>query len=129
KPENSAELLRALPAVQQLLEEPSLRELDVRFGRAAVLSAARETLAQVREEILAGNFDGKEPRAETLARTRARIEKKCAAGVRRGINGTDVILHRGLSRAVLPPAAIQEIADELRAYAAVEVDVESGKRG
>lgn len=125
----STELLRALPAVQALLDEPALRELDARFGREAVLSAARETLAQVREEILAGKFDGKDPRAETLERTRARIEKKCASGVRRVINGTGVILHTGLGRAVLPPAAIQEIADELRAYAAVEIDVDSGKRG
>lgn len=50
-------------------------------------------------------------------------------GIRRVINGTGVILHTGLGRAVLPAAAIQEIVKELSGYAAVEVDLESGKRG
>lgn len=128
-PKPHTEQLRSLPAVQVLLDDIALRELDARFGREAVLAAARETLANIREEILAGKFNGGDPRAEAVARTRARIERKCASGIRRVINGTGVILHTGLGRAVLPQTAIQEIVSELSGYAAVEVDVESGKRG
>ena len=123
------ERLRALPAVQILMDIPALRELDSRFGREAVLSAAREVLAEIRAEIISSTFNGKDARDEALARTRARIERKCAGGIRRVINGTGVILHTGLGRAVLPQAALDEIVSELKGYAAVEVDVESGKRG
>ena len=123
------DLLRSLPAVQILLDDAGIKTLESQFGREAVLSAARETLAGLRADILGGHYRGGELRAEAVARVRARIEKKCSGGVRRVINGTGVILHTGLGRAVLPPAAIQEIVRELSGYAAVEVDVESGKRG
>ncbi|MEI6233737.1 MAG: L-seryl-tRNA(Sec) selenium transferase [Planctomycetota bacterium] len=123
------DLLRTLPAVQILLDDAAIKSLETQFGREAVLAAARETLADLRAEILGGRYSGGDLRAEAIARVLARIEKKCSGGVRRVINGTGVILHTGLGRAVLPPAAIQEIVRELSGYAAVEVDVESGKRG
>ena len=123
------ERLRTLPAVQVLMDSAELRDLGSRFGREAALSAAREALTEIRAEILSGAFDGKDAREEALARARARIEKKCARGIQRAINATGVILHTGLGRAVLPPAAIDEIVSELKGYSVVEVDVESGKRG
>ncbi len=126
---NPNDLLRTLPAVQVLLDDAAIKSLEVQFGRDAVLAAARETLADLRADILAANYSGSDPRAEAVARVRARIEKKCSGGVRRVINATGVILHTGLGRAVLPPAAIQEIVRELSGYAAVEVDIDSGKRG
>ena len=123
------DLLRTLPAVQILLDDAAIKSLETQFGREAVLAAARETLADLRAEILGGRYSGGDLRAEAIARVLARIEKKCSGGVRRVINGPGVILRTGLGRAVLPPAAIQEIVRELSGYAAVEVDVESGKRG
>jgi L-seryl-tRNA(Ser) seleniumtransferase len=129
-------LLRGLPSVQRLLEDPLLKPLQDRFGREAVVSTARETLAAMRQEILSGNYagngavggNGAAP-AALIESIVARVERRCGGGVRRVINATGVILHTGLGRAVLPAAAILEIAVELAGYAAVEVDVESGKRG
>lgn len=131
---NSPEsLLRTLPAIQRLLEQAPVRELQSRYGRDAVLSTARETLASIRAEILAGEYsangNGGVSEAEVVQRVLARIERRIGGGVRRVINATGVILHTGLGRAVLPPQAIKDIVDELSGYAAVEVDVESGKRG
>ena len=123
------ELLRTLPAVQILLDDGAVKALEMQFGRDAVLAAARETLSDLRTEILAAEFKGGDLRAAAVVRIQARIDRKCSGGVRRVINGTGVILHTGLGRAVLPPAAIQEIVRELSGYAAVEVDVDSGKRG
>ena len=129
QPEN---LLRALPAVQRLLDEPPVRELQSRYGRDAVLSAAREALGALRTEILNGKvLENGADRLAALAVTDLiqRVEQRCGGGVRRVINATGVILHTGLGRAVLPKAAIQEIVDELSGYSAVEIDIESGKRG
>lgn len=124
-----ADILRTLPAVQLLLDDPALKALEAAHGREAVLAASRETLAQLRAEILDGKINGADLTATCVTRTQACIEKKSASGVRRVINGTGVILHTGLGRAVLPAAAVQAIMRELTGYAAVEVDVESGKRG
>ncbi len=112
-----------------MLDDAAVKALEADYGRDAVLAASRETLTGLRADILAGNYSGGAPRAEAIARVQARIAKTCASGVRRVINGTGVILHTGLGRAVLPPAALQEIIRELSGYAAVEVDVASGKRG
>jgi L-seryl-tRNA(Ser) seleniumtransferase len=130
--EGSNNLLRALPAVQRLLDEPAVRDLQLRCGRDAVVSAARETLAALRQGILAGQIrdtgsDGLESTA--IKCLVSRVERLCGGGVRRVINGTGVILHTGLGRAVLPAAAIDDIVAELRGYASVEIEIDSGKRG
>jgi L-seryl-tRNA(Ser) seleniumtransferase len=49
--------------------------------------------------------------------------------MRRLINATGVILHTGLGRAMLPAAALLDIAAELRGYCNVELDLETGERG
>ena len=121
--------LRELPAVQVLLDDPAIKALEAVHGREAVLLASRETLAQLRAEILDGKLNGADLFATCVARAQARINKSSTAGVRRVINGTGVILHTGLGRAVLPAVTVQAIVRELSGYAAVEVDIESGKRG
>jgi L-seryl-tRNA(Ser) seleniumtransferase len=121
--------LRALPAVQKLLDEPRVRELSIEFGRDAVVIAARETLADLRAEILSGNGHSNGAAEDVIARVVSRVERRFSGGVRRAINATGVILHTGLGRAVLPQAAIDGIVSEVSGYASVEVDVESGKRG
>src|SRR5579862_909403 len=134
------DLLRGLPAVQTLLDDPALKSLESQYGRDAVLSASREILDELRAEILDGASYTGEPRPQgsgnvpdllvlSLARTQARVEQICNRGVRRAINATGVILHTGLGRAVLPPAAIREIASELSGYSTVEIETDSGKRG
>ncbi len=126
-------LLRGLPAVQRLLDEPELRTLQVQCGRDAVLTAVRETVATVRAEILSGAFssngNGVVTPALVVRKVVQRVQRRFAGGVRRAINATGVILHTGLGRAVLPEAAIRAIVDELSGFASVEVDVESGTRG
>ena len=45
------------------------------------------------------------------------------------VNGTGVILHTGLGRAVLPSAAQQTVLDMTAGYCTLEIDMETGKRG
>jgi len=130
-PETEA-ALRALPAIQRVLDHASIKDLQAQFGRDAVTSAARETLAALRAEILSvGAISNGRDSGELAVVTRVmeRVKQRVGGGVRRVINATGVILHTGLGRAVLPAAAIQDIANELSGYAAVEIDVDSGKRG
>lgn len=127
----SNRLLRNLPAVQKLLDEPALRDTQARFGREAALAAAREVLNELRAA-LRSNGGGRHapPDATQLAaQAAARVSRQVQGGVRRVINATGVILHTGLGRAVLPEAAMRDIAAELKGYAAVEIDLATGQRG
>ena len=45
------------------------------------------------------------------------------------VNGTGVILHTGLGRAVLSVAARQAVADAIEGYCTLEIDARTGKRG
>ena len=45
------------------------------------------------------------------------------------VNGTGVILHTGLGRAVLSEAARQAVADAIEGYCTLEIDAGTGKRG
>ncbi len=45
------------------------------------------------------------------------------------LNGTGVILHTGLGRAVLSEAARRAVADVIEGYCTLEIDSETGKRG
>ena len=45
------------------------------------------------------------------------------------VNGTGVILHTGLGRAVLSEAARQAVAEVIEGYCTLEIDAETGKRG
>ncbi|HYF49235.1 MAG TPA: L-seryl-tRNA(Sec) selenium transferase [Planctomycetota bacterium] len=130
------DLLRALPAVQKLLDHAPIKGLQERFGREVVVGAARETLSEIREAITTGQNHIPQNAGEPgrmlemiSGLVSVRVERRCASGVRRVINATGVILHTGLGRAVLPAAAIHDIVQELSGYASVEVDVDSGKRG
>jgi L-seryl-tRNA(Ser) seleniumtransferase len=120
--------LRAVPSVQRLLEEPALRQAESRLGRAAVLDAVRQVLEDVRRAVASGRPTAP-PASELAERAAARARTRLAGGVRRAINATGVILHTGLGRAVLPEAALRDIAAELGGYCKVEVDFETGQRG
>src|SRR3569832_2031329 len=97
------DLLRALPAVQKLMEHASLRSLDQRFGREAVISCARAPLAEVRQTIREGRagsllVNGSQAGLVDFIAgcVSARVERRCASGVQKVINATGVILHTGL---------------------------------
>lgn len=45
------------------------------------------------------------------------------------VNGTGVILHTGLGRAVLSDAARRAVADAIEGYCTLEINAETGKRG
>lgn len=52
-----------------------------------------------------------------------------AGALKPAVNGTGVILHTGLGRAVLSEAARRAVADAVEGYCTLEVNAETGKRG
>ncbi|MBX9753082.1 MAG: L-seryl-tRNA(Sec) selenium transferase [Roseococcus sp.] len=112
---------RRLPALHRLLAAPGAAALLERHPRASVVAALRAALdrARARPEAL-------DQAALWAAATEALGP---APGLNRILNATGVVLHTGLGRAPLAPAALAAIAGLAGGYANLELDLETGQRG
>ena len=123
------ELLRKIPAVDELLTLPPLAQLASRVRRELVVEAARTVLERLRDEIARGLvIHAAEPQA--LAGQAAReIASLLTPSLRTVINATGVILHTNLGRAPLAEAAMEQIRETAGQYTNLEYDVAAGARG
>ncbi len=92
--------------------------------RPLALAAARATLDRAREEIRAGHDPGDLP-----TRALAEIARARAAGLRRVLNATGVLVHTNLGRAPLPAAAVEAALAAASGYSNLEYDLAEGARG
>lgn len=123
---------RVIPSIEQLLQRAAMREACDRFGRDAVVRAAREAAEALRAAIARGDADApaSEPAAAARleAMTLAAAARADAPSLRRVINATGVVIHTNLGRAPLATAAL----DRTRlatGYSNLEYDVHAGDRG
>jgi L-seryl-tRNA(Ser) seleniumtransferase len=126
-------VLRQLPSVEQLLSSSLAKELSARHRRAALTRAARLALQRVRRRLLERTEGATATRAQLEAEIQecwcAELEARRRPGLRRVINATGVVLHTGLGRAPLAPAARRRLLAVARGYSNLEIDLESGRRG
>ena len=119
--------LRAIPAVDRMLQDPQVVDLIHTSGRPLVLKAIRQVLTEARERI---KDQPDEVRQEDLV---VDIEKTISGWLKPTlqpvINATGVILHTNLGRAPLSVAAIEAVVMASAGYSTLEFDLETGKRG
>lgn len=120
------EALRQLPAVGTLLASPDLLPLVEQHGRLAVTEAVRSAIDETRVRILTGETDRSQVTPEDVVRA---LAVRRTLSLRRVINGTGVLLHTNLGRAVLAEAAREAISQVAQGYCNVELDVAAGTRG
>lgn len=122
-----ADRLRRIPRVDALLAHPGAQPLIAESGRELFASCLDEVLDALRARLRAGAEEPADPPA-ILAAVRELLAARRAPKLCRVLNATGVILHTGLGRAVLAPAALEAIAREQRGYSLLEVDRETGER-
>jgi L-seryl-tRNA(Ser) seleniumtransferase len=128
-------LLRQLPSVDELLQEPSIRELiQTTVPRWAVVEAVREALERWRRIVAAGESGSAQEanppsRAALVAEAREAAQRLDRPSLRRLINATGVVVHTNLGRAPLADAAIERVVEVARGYSNLEYDLERGDRG
>src|SRR5271157_384936 len=101
-------LLRQIPAVDELLNRQSLRELEGRVGHRLVVEATRKVLQSLRERIARGslaNVSVEWLEKEILEEAEAEAE----FSLQPVINATGVILHTNLGRAPLAEEALAHL--------------------
>lgn len=114
--------LRQLPKVDALANSPALQA----FSPKVRVRAAREAVNLLRTEIQSGN--GKALRAPELLAAEIAVSI-ASPGLKPAINLSGVILHTGLGRARLAPSVAEHVARVAQGHAAVEFDLETGRRG
>ncbi|HSJ51890.1 MAG TPA: L-seryl-tRNA(Sec) selenium transferase [Actinomycetota bacterium] len=117
---------RRIPSVDALLRSEPGRRAGATFGRALL----KRTLTRTLDEVRAGAARGVEPPEDDVILARA-IGAAATAAIGLGpvINATGVVLHTGLGRAPLPPAALEAAVRAAAGYADLEVERQTGRRG
>lgn len=119
--------LRALPAVDQILQTNQASAWLTRYGRPLTLQAVRSVLEEIRQ---AYRPDQTVPDLATLLkRIDSRLASWTAPTLQPVINATGVILHTNLGRAPLSTAAMEAVTQTALGYATLEYDLEHGRRG
>lgn len=119
--------LRALPSVNEILEQPEMAEVIAGHGYGAAKHGVRHALEVARAGVLAG-----EPvpgMGDLVGAVRRRVLTLCGPTLKKVINATGVILHTNLGRAPLSQAVIDEIAKVALGYSNLEFDLANYRRG
>ncbi len=114
---------RHLPAVGDLADAPSLADVRARYGRPAVVEAARAVIARARAGLAASESASASPEdvcRELYASVRPRL--------RPVINATGVVLHTNLGRAPLASTARDAVLGAA-GYTNLELRLATGTRG
>jgi L-seryl-tRNA(Ser) seleniumtransferase len=122
------ELLRQIPAVDELLGRPVLRELAKRLGRRLAVDATRMVLQSLRARISIGGL--RSISVDMIEREIvAAAETSAEFSLRPVVNASGVIVHTNLGRAPLARQALAHLAEVAAGYSNLEYDVAAGQRG
>lgn len=124
------ELLRKIPAVDQLLLLPGISSWVERTSRGFVVSEIQKVLEETRDAIRSGDESAvSQISSGSLERLlNDRLHACLQPALRAVINATGVILHTNLGRAPLSAAAQQSLSALSGQYTNLEYDLNSGAR-
>ncbi len=121
---NNKEVLRNLPGVDRLLEDPEIKALIAWHNEDLVKFAIRDTLARIRshppKEIAYGSV---------VASIAGQLDKLTRNSLRPLFNATGIIVYTNLGRAPFSDTLLEEASATLRGYNNLEYDLEKGERG
>lgn len=123
-------ILRSLPAVHMLADDPDVRRFAENAGvpHDFVVHAVQDVLAEHRNQLLGGE-EAPADREQLKERILQSMGDRLAPRLRRVINGTGVILHTNLGRALLGDGAVRQVTEAAAYYSNLEYDIETGNRG
>ena len=122
------ELLRRLPQVDEVLNDPHVAMLAAGVPHAVAADKVRAAVDRTRRGILAGTV-GQVERQDIVAQAVLALLSLGEPSLRRVINATGVIIHTNLGRSALAPQAIKAVNDVIAGYSTLEYNVKTMSRG
>lgn len=133
---NKNQVMRKLPKIGALLEDPDIKKLFERFNRNLITRILRESLETVRLEqmkaVESGDYMVEKSEKDLMNSVISLTLKKLSLpqySLKRTINATGIVLHTNLGRTPLPDDALERIAEVACDYSNLEYDIEKGERG
>ncbi len=126
-----AKILRNLPQIQSLLEQPLIAEVAGRYTQAETIEALRVLVGDLRAGLIAQetetlpDFAG----AAFAKAVATQIDATRAPCLRSVINATGILIHTNLGRARLAPAAVRAMQIAGTDPSNLELKLDTGKRG
>jgi L-seryl-tRNA(Ser) seleniumtransferase len=126
----TANALEELPSVDRLLRLPGVVPLLERHGHTLVTGQARQLLASLRRQALAGALDATRLAADALTQALAELlAHRLAPRMRPVLNLTGTVIHTNLGRALLAEPALQHLLAMMAGPNNLEYDIATGGRG
>ena len=126
-------MLKELPSVESLISNSTFETALRSYSRDFITYIIRKQIGNIRDEIRNGIYFrdvSKKSLSETIIK---RVENYLAETDKGAllpvVNATGVVLHTGLGRAPLSPAAVSFVQQIISGYSTLEIDRSSGRRG
>ena len=131
------ELLRQLPAVDEILKQDRMKQWLETCPRVLVLEAIRTAIDARRKAILHAAGKGASRKIDdalfsiegVLNHAGTILQELLKPSLRPVINATGVVVHTNLGRSVLSDAAVQRVIEVSTSYSNLEYDIHVGERG
>ena len=131
-PLTQKDLLRSIPSVDKLLEEPAVLNLVRQSSRPFVVRLLRKVLLSFRHSLNSGivkDSDTVNSLESILAALQSAFERSTNPQLVKVINATGVLLHTNFGRAPLGRKALEHLVSVASNYSNLEFDLEKGTRG
>ena len=135
---NKNEILRQLPKMDWILQEPEAEELCRLYGKNRILGILRQELDSLRKELLEGKateaaVENAQPTelfiSRLLQQARERTKTLEEPSYRRVFNATGILLHTNLGRAPLGKRQMEAAFQSMCGFSNLEYRLSEGKRG
>lgn len=129
------ELLKSIPAVNDILAEEKSKKIKDNYSRADLLDGIRYVTDKIRTKILADDFspakfDQDLLKSENILDSVKKYLKKIyQPEMSPAINATGVVIHTNLGRSLLAESAAEAVNNVAVHYSTLEIDKDSGERG
>lgn len=123
------EKLRQLPSVDKVLQQIRQDKHSQWLSQDIQTAVCRQVIEEYRRKILEEMpVPQGDPACYIIAAVKDQIESFRKPFYRRVVNAAGIVLHTGLGRAVIAPAAMQQLQDHIAGYSLLQVSTEDGKR-
>jgi len=121
------EEMQKIPGVDKLLNDNKIKKLIEIYGSELVTFSIRKVLDEIRVNILAGekaiDFE------DILLQIKLILRSIGGKSLIEVINGTGIVLHTNLGRALLGDYVLEELKPIVTNYSNLEFDLKNGRRG
>ena len=123
------ELLRKIPDMNTILDYIEVNKKDTDIPHQIILTHARDYLGELRLNIIAGKIQ-EIPTIDNISNDIIfKTKRQLNCELKHVINGTGVILHTNLGRAIMSECVADKVKQTAMNYSSLEYDISQGKRG